>query len=606
MTSHPSKSLSRRLAFCTIWLLAGSLLLGAGMMIGVSAIGPHRIKAKVDRAASDGSSTEFDLERIEALLFRSRVAGVGALVVGFGLVITRRRILPPVKTFYNNLIPDIVWSARWIKRFFEKEKLHAYSLLGILLLGLALRLWFLGQPMRTDEAWSFLDYALKPFPYAMVVYKDPNNHVLHNVLVGMVIRVLGDDPQAIRLPAMLAGWLLIGATYMTFRIMFSHWAALIAAALVATSPYLILFSTNARGYSMICLAFMLLLALSAYVLRRPDPAGWIVWAVVAALGFYVMPIMLYAMGVAWVWLVLSAWIGQCGYERAKFFRYLIASTIIAAVMTLGLYLPILVVNGASAITANKDVSPLSWHAFLTGLPDSLIGLWTKDFYTTPWPIGIFLTGSFAIGSVLHSKCARTKMPLLIAVVVAIVPVLAIQRVVPFVRVWIFLWPIYLGIAAAGLVWLCNLVTESYFTRHKIWSVVLAAVLAGGTTIAICRNQAPAAFPDTHAFREAEAVTLSLKSVIDESDRVAIDTPSRPILRYYFRRHGMSSKNFRIDPRVASRVIVVTDRKHRTIQQVLDRIHTTLDEYQTPTLLSTVGDAKVYVLEPKVMLEQGEV
>ena len=56
-----------------------------------------------------------------------------------------------------------------------------------------------------------------------------------------------------RLPALIAGILLIPATYLLFRVISNNLAALLSSALVAVSSPLIEFSTNARGYTTVTL-----------------------------------------------------------------------------------------------------------------------------------------------------------------------------------------------------------------------------------------------------------------------------------------------------------------------------------------------------------------
>lgn len=89
----------------------------------------------------------------------------------------------------------------------------------------------------------------------------------------------------IRLPAFIAGVLVVPASYLAARVLYNKRAALLAAALVASSSYLVEYSANARGYSMICLFFMLLPALAAYIIRTWSPGVWLPFAVLSVMGF---------------------------------------------------------------------------------------------------------------------------------------------------------------------------------------------------------------------------------------------------------------------------------------------------------------------------------
>src|SRR5450631_3222237 len=46
-----------------------------------------------------------------------------------------------------------------------------------------LRIAHLRQPMRYDEAWTFVHYASQPLSVALSDYSFPNNHVFHSLLV---------------------------------------------------------------------------------------------------------------------------------------------------------------------------------------------------------------------------------------------------------------------------------------------------------------------------------------------------------------------------------------------------------------------------------------
>ena len=69
---------------------------------------------------------------------------------------------------------------------------------------------------------------------------------------------LGNQPWVLRLPALLGGVLLVPATYALARLLFSPRAAVLSASFVAVSSYLVEYSTNARGYTLQALAFVVL------------------------------------------------------------------------------------------------------------------------------------------------------------------------------------------------------------------------------------------------------------------------------------------------------------------------------------------------------------
>ena len=77
-------------------------------------------------------------------------------------------------------------------------------LLLAMAVGTGVRGYYLSQPMRYDEAFSFLNFVHRGFP-ALFFYPLPNNHVLHSILVKAVTQVWGNSPASIRFTAFLAG-----------------------------------------------------------------------------------------------------------------------------------------------------------------------------------------------------------------------------------------------------------------------------------------------------------------------------------------------------------------------------------------------------------------
>ena len=57
---------------------------------------------------------------------------------------------------------------------------------------IAVRLMFINQPMRYDEALTFNEFASRPLYYGLSFYPDPNNHLLNTLLVHVAFASLGN------------------------------------------------------------------------------------------------------------------------------------------------------------------------------------------------------------------------------------------------------------------------------------------------------------------------------------------------------------------------------------------------------------------------------
>src|SRR5687767_791507 len=133
-----------------------------------------------------------------------------------------------------------------------------------------MRALYLGQPMRYDEAVTYMYFVRLDWADALSTYTYPNNHLFHTALAKAAASVFGPSPAVLRLPAFLAGVVLPLTTYVMVRLLYEGRAALIASALIATSGTLVMYSANARGYTIVALAFTLLVIQAIRLMRAPE------------------------------------------------------------------------------------------------------------------------------------------------------------------------------------------------------------------------------------------------------------------------------------------------------------------------------------------------
>ena len=209
----------------------------------------------------------------------------------------------------------------------------------IMLMGFVVRFIMLFRPMDYDESYTFLSYASKSFYIIISDYSFPNNHVFHSILVRLSYLLLGDDPWSIRLPAFLAGLLMIPVVYIFGRRLFNRRVGLISAGFIAFWPEFIQYSINARGYTIVALITLLIFCLAIYLKKHPNLAGWVFLVVLSALGFFTIPVMLYPFGAVYGWLFLSGIFDDIGqsYTLQRFLKYLFSAGVGTALLSLLLY-----------------------------------------------------------------------------------------------------------------------------------------------------------------------------------------------------------------------------------------------------------------------------
>lgn len=159
-------------------------------------------------------------------------------------------------------------------------------LLLILLLAALLRVHDLdGTSLWYDEAVSW-DQSRGSFANLLSAVATDNYPPLHNIVLWITMPVLGDSETALRLPSALLGVAAVWLTYLVGRRLGGREVGLLAAALLALSPFHIWYSTEARMYALLatCGLGFLLCVVEAF---RPPTLSWLIGvAVMGALFLY--------------------------------------------------------------------------------------------------------------------------------------------------------------------------------------------------------------------------------------------------------------------------------------------------------------------------------
>jgi len=505
-------------------LVSVALVLGT-TSIAASFLPFDFLHAKARALSRTGQIPFFTQDFYRQICLRLRFIGAACLTVAAFMFVLRRR----VRQFLETLATDAVsLAATVVSECKSIPALDRWALAAVILLAAFLRIPLLSQPMRYDEASTITMYASKPLYVGLSFYTEPNNHLFHTFLVHLTYVLFGNRPWALRLPAFLAGLLLVPATYAAARSLYRTQGAILAAALTATSSVLIEYSTSARGYTLVCFLFMILIPLAAYLLRTQNWVAWFLFAILSAIGFHTIPIMLYPLGGVTVWLLLSAIAGDASPRPAHVITGLLAAGAFSAVLTTALYCPVFAVSGPKSVFANRWVTALPWQRFLRDLPASFLSTgrnWNREL---PLPLIFALAAGFAISLLWHARCSRFHFPLPLALAAWVVPLLMIQRVVPFERVWMFALPLFLIAAAAGLALIgTQLLDDSRLSR----GMVLVAIFVSLWTA--WRVQRSHLIYSINEGRGMEAIATYLKPRLVSGDSVLVSLPSDVPLEYHF-------------------------------------------------------------------------
>jgi hypothetical protein len=466
-----------------------------------------------------------------------------------------------------------------------------------LLIGaLVMRLLYIRQPIRHDEAYTYLYFASEPLGSALSDYSFPNNHIFHTILVRLVTSVLGGSLPAIRLPALVAGLLIVPAVYLLTRRLADRGAAILAMAPAVVWPELVHYSTDARGYSIIALAFLSLLVLGDEMVERDTTALAITIAVVIAIGMYTAPVMLYPGGAALVWIVAERFRRQgAGGVRALLPRLGLIVALSGA-LTLIAYTPILVRSGPGPLLANKYVVALTFTQFVAALPAFAADLRESLGLGLPSAVlGVF--GIAAVGGALWPRDGRSRrLTLALSVLGWCVLLLIGTRRPPPARVWLFLVPlacVYIGIGLSVAVrWFAQLRR----LEARATSAIAALVIAGVLAAKVVRSRAVVWNLETGSLVDAPEIASYLLARVRPGDRVVVKNPCDHPLDYYLLRRGHRRlREINAKPG-AGRVFVVVEPRHAQTLEAVQSVAPNLPWSQLPlqTPLDTFPSARVYV------------
>ena len=475
-----------------------------------------------------------------------------------------------------------------------------WMLWAILLVAAIVRVTALSLPMRFDEAVTYVEFVRKPWSTVVSSYPYPNNHVFFSLLAKATSALAPSEPWAIRLPAFIFGLAIVPLTYSVGRAFFGRREGLIGAAFAATATPLVLYSVNARGYAIVAALFLVELLIVQRLRSNPSRwRGWAAIAVCAALGVHTIPVMLYPHGVVGMWLALDWFQRRDNTARTTLLRYSLA-TMVAGVAALLLYAPIIRLEGFGALVGNKFVTPQSWMSFTTQMPRSLLA--TLVQWTDPLPLWLTpLALVLAVAGVVRSRRTRRHEPSL-AAAAAIwcgVLLLATHRV-PFIRIWIFLLPLYAIALASGLV----AVAERLFPagavvtpRSRTIGLALAPALAVMLAALSLSTQSLTATNETGSFPQAAAITAALKPQLRSGDRVLAPIPTNgPLLFYFVAEHVETGYLSTREDAMRRAFIVLDTTRGQSLEWAVRVGMIDPRRFARPRLVGRFGSAEVWVSE----------
>ncbi len=477
--------------------------------------------------------------------------------------------------FASSVASEIRESARWLSHSVGFYRAAPW-LLATVAIAIGVRGYFLAQPMRYDEAYTFMEFVNKGVA-DLFYYPLPNNHVLHTLLVRASTAALGSHPVSIRLPAFLAGLGVIPASFCLARLLFGVRSGFLASAMVAVFPYLILFDTMARGYSLVVLLSLCLAILGLRFAEKPSFALSFLIAAVSALGVLTMPSFLFPMAGLYLWMTVLM-LRRGGADRAPM-RHLRSCAVMTAAFSAVLYTPTVIAShGVHTIFRNDCVVGLPWAKFLACFPSHFFYTVNAFCRDVPFPLLLVLLSLVCIGIYSAARNQRWESLLLLpALAVGALTLLLLKRAIPFDRTWIYLLPFVFVLADGGLV--C--VVEALHLPVRCWLPSVLLVLACVWGVILMRQDAIVSYPDTSRFLEAPVIVDLLSREMEQGDGLVVTCPADLPVQFYMWYKGVPKssrfprtttiRDFFIVKKSDYSIIALTDKPARKWMELEDAV-----------------------------------
>jgi hypothetical protein len=432
-------------------------------------------------------------------------------------------------TTSNALRDEPRWRARW-----HVVATHADSLwlAAITLVGACCRLCFLEAPIRYDEAFTFLTFVKAGFAQ-LFEYPYPNNHILHTLFVRATTDLFGREVAIIRLPAFVFGVMAIPLTFRLARRLGSRACGYLAATGVAALPYLVLYSSIARGYSLVVALSLGIALLGLELAEKLSGRRCALLALLSALGLLTMPSMAFVLAGTGLW--IAALLLLARRSKLSIAAFLGAYTALTAALTLVFYTPTLIISGASAVVRNRFVAPLPWHAFADKLGPHLLGT-ASDFARDLPLLATSACGALASLGLVGALVTRNWLAfvLLPSLVFGAASLLVLKQSIPYARTWVYLLPFVLVLADLGL----GFVLQRMAGCCR--ALIALSLLACGSFACkqIVTHDLLARYPDVGAFPEASALVHRLKPLLHRGEPVHVRSPGNYPVRFYLWYYGV--------------------------------------------------------------------
>jgi uncharacterized membrane protein len=311
------------------------------------------------------------------------------------------------------------------KIFWEDESFTALRISGYTHQEVVENLYVTGQSVTFAEIQKYLspnsDKGIQDMIHGLAI-EDPHVPVLYFVLVRCWAQCFGGSIAILRSLSAVFGVLCLPAFYwLCIELFRSRPIAGIGMALLAVSPFHVLYSQEARFYSLWTLTILISSALLLKSLRQSTPIYWLLYAASVAIGIY--------SHLFFIFIAFSHGIYVLVLERFRLTRSLI-TYFLASAVGLSTFMPWAIVLFDHRVQAaammqsawrSVNFSLLSLMTMWTGNISRLffdVGIGSQDSFQTILPVIPFLVGAIALALYsAHSFIWSSPLPARLFVII---------------------------------------------------------------------------------------------------------------------------------------------------------------------------------------------
>ncbi len=518
-------------------IMAVILLCAAVYMMRVSTMSFETLKAVAGSSIPAGYLDRFTPALYSKIVMALRALGFVLVLVGLALLRFAEAIRRVLKRWLQEDLAGQWRALGGALGSLKSDPLHLAALAAILLWAVWLRYTFLGEPIRKDEAYSFLYYGSRP-AFVGMAYYTANNHLLNTLLMHISWLVFGTSEWAVRLPVFVTGLLMVPVTYTAVRLSRGKNAGILAMALVSASSPLIEFSFNARGYGLGAM-FLMVMVCMIEVTRRGHRSTWPYIAIAAALALYSVPTMLYGVGGAFCYMLLT--------DSNR--RRTIYAMLLAGALTLACYTPPVVTVGLAGIVRNKWAAPVPREQWMPLSIQEWRSLWVYWNLDLPLVTSGLIVAGLLLVFMSRKTLLRSPAGVLLLTLLLAACLLPVQGVVPPRRTWLFLLPLFLATAGVGL----DAMLRKAGSRYSLAAVLLAAGMSGWMGAEVLRFKSLRhSGPEAFGGRSAEAVAMGMQERLAQGGQFICADVFDSSIDFYLLKHKI-----RYSPKPNGELLIVT-------------------------------------------------